>query len=300
MNTPEKNKENAVGNSMLLSDEVKGDGANDTRSDDVRESFQVHLCVGKPGRSQKKEDRKRIVFVQILNGEKNGTSHKRAKAGVDMTKWERWELDGLMTGLRRLWLEKVKMEGGSTAMGLPRTLKRGNGFYHCGTSDTGDSIGTWLEREVLGVQIDGIAREKTNSASKPNLPKPLLKRSKFPQENANKSMRLPAPPRTPLRVPGVQSTLPMYLQGPESRAGSSAGLPLPPKSPSSPRNYMNGINSTIYGGGAAFESEAVRRARHRKEVLWEEMCREVLADFSDAEMEIEDDSDWEHMPCWRL
>ncbi|KAF8425386.1 hypothetical protein BGX38DRAFT_1147173 [Terfezia claveryi] len=288
VNTPEKNKENAVGNSMLLSDEVKGEGASSIHSDDIRASFQVHLCVGKPGRVQKKEERKRTVFVQFLNTGKGGKSSKNV---LESIQWERWELDGLMRGLTRLWLERIKSWQGSKAMGLPRTLKRSFTSYnamHFDSTEIGDSIGNWLEREVLGLESE-LPNKSLSS-------KPQAKKTKTLQDHINKLTRLPQAAPARVRIGNVQTSLPMYLQAADSRFTSPADLPpplTPPLSPLSPRKKT--LNSNIYGG-AGTKSEAEGRGKHRKEILMKELS-EVLPEVEDAMMASEEESEKEDV-CW--
>lgn len=290
VNTPEKNKENAVGNSMLLSDEVKGEGASNIHSDDIRASFQVHLCVGKPGRVQKKEERKRTVFVQFLNTGKGGNSSKNI---LESIQWERWELDGLMRGLTRLWLERTKPWQGSKAMGLPRTLKRSFTGYSemCfDSTEMGDSIGNWLEREVLGLESE-LPNKSLSS-------KPQAKKPKTLQDHVNKLTRPPQAAPARVRIANVQTSLPMYLQAADSRFTSPADLPpslTPPLSPLSPLSPKKKTNANMYGG-AGTESDAVQRGKHRKEILMRELS-EVLPEIEDAMMARKEESEIDNV-CW--
>ena len=270
-----------MGNSMLLSDEVKGEGATSIHSDDIRASFQVHLCVGKPGRVQKKEDRKRTVFVQFPNAGKDGKSSRTTNESI---RWERWELDGLMRGLTRLWLEQTKPRRGSKAMELPRTLKRSFTSYGAmrpDSTDLGGSIGSWLEREVLGLESE-LSNGSLSS-------KPQAKRTKV-QDQSDKPMRLvPLPPAQPTmtRTANSQTTLPMYLQAADSRFTSPGDLPPPLTSQLSPRK--KNLNSNGYSG-LGIDSEAVRRAKHRKAVLMKELS-EVLPEVLDTIMASEEESE---------
>lgn len=302
VNTPEGNKENAVGNSMLPSGEVKGDGAPDTRSDDVRESFQVHLCVGKPGRVQKKEDRKRVVFVQVVNHGKGGKGSKATSAmssDSENIKWERWELDGLMRGLARLWLQNTQAQ--SKAGSLPRVLSRdipSSGDLHAGSSAAADPIGAWLERDVLG--LHGPYNANDNAMCSPKLQHKIRKVSI--DNVARPSPMLPAVDHTSNRTT-PQTPLPLYLQGPESdfSSGVSGGLPPPPAPPPVSLPSLQPVKVLAidpYVSGLK-RSEAVRRGKHRKKVLWEEMCREVLLDFSTGEIELED-QDFEDLYWWQV
>ncbi|KAF8417321.1 hypothetical protein EV426DRAFT_578209 [Tirmania nivea] len=293
VNTPEKNKENAVGNSMLLSDEVKGEGASNIHSDDIRASFQVHLCVGKPGRVQKKEERKRTVFVQFLSARKGGKNSKNAlftNPAVESIRWERWELDGLMRGLTRLWLERTKPRRGSKVVGLPRTLKRSftsYGAMHSESVDIGDSIGNWLEREVLGLKSDLLDW---------SLSLPQAKRAKILPDQSSKLTRpaslQPAAPST-VRTANIQTTIPMYLQAADSRFTSPGDLPPPLTPPLSPKKKILTAN---WYGGIGIDSEAVRRGKHRKEILMKELS-EVLPEVGDAMMASEEESETEDV-CW--
>ncbi|KAF8466882.1 hypothetical protein BDZ91DRAFT_724295 [Kalaharituber pfeilii] len=264
------NKENAVGNSMLLSDEVKGDGANNARSDDVREGFQVHLCVGKPGRVQKKEDRKRVVFVQVVGtgNAGKGAGSKGTKSstaspvlfqhgeGTRNVKWERWELDGLMKGLTRLWLEKAKRLGelvGLEPNNLPRHLKRGLGSGgKAPLAGEGDTIGVWLERDVLGFGVNApvhkVKLKKKNSEA--SIPDVFTAKS--------------SPTRMPDSTPA--QPVPMYLQPPDEGAVPATSIPPPPL----PRAYRESL---------ARETDVERRGRHRKAVLWREMWQDEDVDM---------------------
>ena len=288
---------------MLLSGEVKGDGAPDTRSDDVRESFQVHLCVGKPGRVQKKEDRKRVVFVQVVTPGKGGKGKATCAMSSDSEniKWERWELDGLMRGLTRLWLQNAQAQV-EKAGHLPRVLSRStpsSGDLHAGSSAVADPIGAWLERDVL--YIHGPCHAGGSAMS---LPKLQQKSHKVRIDNAaGPSPLLPAVVHTSNRAT-VQTPLPLYLQGAESgfSSGVSGGLPPPPAPPppTLPPNPQPAKVLVIDPYAYSLQrSEAVRRGKHRKKVLWNEMCREVLLDFTDGAIEPED-QDIEGLYWWQV
>jgi len=271
---------------MLLSDEVKGEGASNIHADDIRASFQVHLCVGKPGRVQKKEERKRIVFVQFPNAGKGGKSSKNApftNPVLESIQWERWELDGLMRGLTRLWLERTKPRQSSQAGGLPRTLKRSfTGHGAIDSTDIGDSIGNWLERDVLGLESE-LPNGRLSS-------KPQAKKTKILQDQSNKLTR-PLP--TAVRIANVQTTLPMYLQAADSRFTTPGDLPPPLTPPTSPRKKI--LNANGYGG-VGIDSEAARRGKRRKGILMKELS-EVLPEVEDAMMASEDESEMEDV-CW--
>lgn len=274
-----------MGNTMLLSDEIKGDGARDLRSDDVREGFQVHLCVGKPGRVQKKEDRKRLVFVQVLNKNVKLNGKSKLKEGraraetTELIRWERWELDGLMRGLTRLWEEKLASRTN------PVQLVNGNG------KGGADAIGHWLEHDVLGLE-GGILESQRSLLPMGLKPKPtkLPKKLTGPivQEGNKPSFpatttSLPIRPSTPLGTVTLvngQSSAPIYVQ-PFPHSGDSLPLaapriPLPP--PSSPKRKFP-TNTTVIAtplstSSMAAELEAAKRGKHRKIVLQKEMSRD--------------------------
>ena len=289
-----------MGNSMLLSDEVKGEGASNIHSDDILTSFQVHLCVGKPGRVQKKEERKRTVFVQYLNAGKGGKSSKNALSTnptLESIRWERWELDGLMRGLTRLWLERTKPQGGSKAMALPRTLKRSftdNDTIHLDDTDIGDSIGNWLEQEILGLESE-LPNGRFPS-------KPQAKKAKILQDQSHKPTRpAPLPPASPptVRIATVQTTLPMYLQAADSRFTTPGDLP-PLTPPLSPRKRILNANGNGGYGGVGADSKAVQRGNHRKEILMKELS-EALPEVGDAMLTSEEGSEFEFEidnVCW--
>jgi len=275
---------------MLLSDEVKGEGASNTHSDDIRASFQVHLCVGKPGRVQK-EERKRTVFVQFPNAGKGGKTNRNSlftNPALESILWERWELDGLMRGLTRLWLERTQPRRGSNDMGLPRVSKRSftsNKAMHSDNAGAGSSIGSWLEQEVLG-----LGSELPNGDLSPK----SQTKTKFHQNQSNKLRPVSLPPVAPstVRVANVQLTLPMYLQAADSRFSSPTDLPPPRMPPISPKKRIPNANGY---SGAGINSEAIRRGKHRKEILMRELS-DVLPEAGDA-IASEEDIEMEDV-CW--
>lgn len=289
---------------MALSGEVRGDGASDTRSDDVRESFQVHVCVGKPGRVQKKEDRRRVVFVQVVAPVKGGRGSRATSAmssDSESIKWERWELDGLMRGLTRLWLQNARGQIEKTGP-LPRVTNRSapnKKGLHAGSTSAADPIGAWLEHDVLCLH---------GSPSNANghivcSPKLQQRSHKVMIDNTDRPFSLlPAVIHTS-NCATAHTPVPLYLQGPESEfsSGVSGGLPPPPASSPLPLpspQPTKVLTIDPYASGLQ-RSEAVRRGKHRKKVLWDELCREVLVDFADGEIEPEDQG-FENSYWWQV